>query len=71
MEVGMSDIDLSEPNIINVMNNGATLQRHGDLVEMNIPDTGSVRVPTPIFDSLLRQGHIEGCGGGFYKLTGS
>jgi hypothetical protein len=67
----MTDIDLDAPNIIHLMKNGATLQRHGDIVEMDIPDTSAVRVPLAVFDSLLKQEQIEACGGGFYKLTGS
>jgi hypothetical protein len=66
----MNDIDLSAPHILHLMQNGATLQRHGDVVEMDIPDTSAVRVPLLVFDNLLKQQQIEACGGGYYRLTG-
>lgn len=67
----MTDIDLTAANIVRHLENGATLQRHEDVVELDIPDTGSVRVPVAIFDSLVEQNRIEKCAGGFYKLTGT
>jgi hypothetical protein len=67
----MTEIDLNASNIVDHLKNGATFHRHEDIVELNVPDTGSVRVPVPVFDSLVEQHQIEKCPGGFYKLAGT
>jgi hypothetical protein len=52
-----------------IVEQGATLHREYDRVQLGLPDGGKIVVPTAWFDALIDERKIAPESSGFYRLT--